>query len=604
MTKLDPQVPEGALAGAWDRSCASPTPAAAERGQFRILVVGTGLAGATAAATLAGLGYRVRAFCLEDSPRRAATATVPEGLSPVGMETATAAVAERFAAILAGGDYRARPANVCRLAQLAPGLLARAAALGVPPAGGGQTGQHLLAAACRALGEQAQAGRLELFPYHELLDLVVVEGRVCGIVTRNLLSGELRSYTGQAVVLATGGYANVYFASACPPGSNATALLRAWKRGAFFANPSLIQAHPYCLEPAHPGAAARPFVPASLALPERVWVPRQPGDPRLPEAIPAADRRYCFSGPTLPAGAQGVPAPLACRTLWQLGARGEGVGASGRAVYLDLPQDVAAGDGPGHPAAVAAAFGQRLGLKLEPGAALPVSPAPYRSLGGLWVDYRLMSNLPGLFVAGAANGTSHGANLLGANGLLQSLADGMEILPQTVGAWLAAASPRLLEPEHPACRQAEAAVQERLARLLALPGHRTPREFHEALGKLLWEHCGPCRNEAGLRRCLGLLPQLREEFWQDARVGGRGDELNQALERAGRVADFLELAELMVQDALWRRESCGQHYREDLGAGRDDARFGCIAAWECTGDGAAPQLHREELPPGPGGTER
>ncbi|NLC57589.1 MAG: fumarate reductase/succinate dehydrogenase flavoprotein subunit [Armatimonadetes bacterium] len=622
---LDAKVPDGPLEAKWDRhrdhlKLVSP----ANKRKYTVIVVGTGLAGASAAASLGELGYQVLSFCFQDSPRRAHSIAAQGGINAAkNYPNDGDSVYRLFYDTIKGGDFRAREANVYRLAQVSASIIDQCVAQGVPFAreyggylanrsfGGaqvsrtfyarGQTGQQLLLGAYSALMRQASTGRVKILPRREMLDLVVVDGVARGIVVRNLVTGGLETYVADAVCLATGGYANVFYLSTNAKGCNVTAAWRAHRRGAFFANPCYTQIHPTCIPVAGDYQSKLTLMSESLRNDGRVWVPKTPGDTRRPEQIPEAERDY-FLERKYPSFGNLVPRDVASRNAKEQCDAGKGIGPGGRGVYLDF-SDAIKRDG-------LAAIRERYGnlfdmyheITAEDAYTVPmrIYPAPHYTMGGLWVDYNLMSNLPGLFVLGEANFSDHGANRLGASALMQGLADGYFILPYTIGDYLASAKLTALDTDHASFRDAEREVSERLSRLLAIKGKRTVDSFHRELGVMLWNQCGMARNEAGLKELLQRIPALREEFWENVTVPGSPGTLNQTLERAGRVADFLEFAELLVLDALERRESCGGHFREESQteegeALRDDEHFCHVAAWEFRGVGETPVLHKEPL---------
>ena len=626
---LDSRIPDGPLAEKWSRhrfELALVNPANKRR--YSIIVVGTGLAGAAAAATLAELGYRVASFCIQDSPRRAHSIAAQGGINAAkNYANDGDSVYRLFYDTVKGGDYRAREANVYRLAELSNLIIDHCVAQGVPFAreyggllanrsfGGaqvarafyarGQTGQQLLLGAYGALSRQVAAGAVELHPRHEMLDLVLIDGAARGIVTRDLVSGRLESHVADAVVLATGGYGNLYFLSTNAKASNVTAPWRAHKRGALFANPCFVQIHPTCIPVSGAHQSKLTLMSESLRNDGRVWVPKRQGDARPPAAIPEAERTY-FLERRYPAFGNLVPRDVASRAAKEVCDRGYGVGPTGQAVYLDLRDAIARLGRDG----VERKYGNVLQMYEqitgESGYQTPlrIFPAVHYTMGGLWVDYNLMSNVPGLFVIGEANFSDHGANRLGASALMQGLADGYFILPHTIGGYLAGAAPPAADPGHAACRDAERAAQARTELLLgasgARGGGRTVDYFHRALGRCMWDHCGMARSAAGLRQAAAEVAELRDRFRREVSVPGSGTDLNQPLERAGRVADFLEFAELVIQDALDRNESCGSHFREEHQTAdneplRNDADCAYVAAWEHRGVGQPAALHREPL---------
>lgn len=623
--RLDARVPGGPLAEKWERHrfemrLVSP----ANRRRFRIIVVGTGLAGASAAATLGEQGYEVLTFCLQDSPRRAHSIAAQGGINAAkNYQNDGDSVYRLFYDTIKGGDYRSREANVYRLAELSLAIIDQAVAQGVPFAreygglldnrsfGGaqvsrtfysrGQTGQQLLLGAYQSLMRQVHAGTVRIFPRREMLDLVVAGGRARGIIARNLITGALERYEAGAVLLATGGYGNLYFLSTNAVNSNTTAIWRAYKRGAFFANPCFTQIHPTCIPVSGEHQSKLTLMSESLRNDGRVWVPKNKGDRRPPGQIPEEERDYYLER-RYPAFGNLVPRDVASRAAKAVCDEGRGVGETGLAVYLDfadalkrLGREVIA-DRYGN------LFQMYQKITDEDPYTVPmrIYPAIHYTMGGLWVDYDLMSTIPGLFVLGEANFSDHGANRLGASALMQGLADGYFIAPATVAGYLAGTQLERISTSHPAFEEAEEAVRTRIGRLLAVKGTRTAREIHRELGSLLWNRAGMSRNETGLKEVLEDVPRLRDEFWHSVSVPGSGEELNQALEYAGRVADYLEFAELLALDALERRESCGGHFREeyqtpDNEALRDDENFAHVAAWEFAGEGRRPVRHEEQL---------
>ncbi|HKA61666.1 MAG TPA: fumarate reductase/succinate dehydrogenase flavoprotein subunit [Methylomirabilota bacterium] len=624
-TVLAARMPPGPLATRWERyrnELALIGPA--RRRLHSVLVVGTGLAGAAAAATLSELGYRVRCLVFHDSARRAHSVAAQGGINAAkNYQNDGDSVERLFHDTLEGGDFRAREANVYRLAELSARIIDHAVAQGVPFAreygghlanrsfGGalvsrtfyarGQTGQQLLLGAYGELAKEEAAGGVTVLARREMLDLVVVDGRARGVVARDLVSGTLEVHTADAVVLATGGYANVYFRSTNAKASNATAIWRANRRGAAFANPSFVQFHPTCLPATGEHRAKLTLMSESLRNDGRLWVPRRAGDDRRPEAIPEAERDY-FLEHRYPRFGNLVPRDLGSRACKAMCDDGHGVGPGGRAVYLDLT-DAAHRLGP-------AVLRERYGNLFEMykhltgddplRGAMTIAPAAHYSMGGLWVDYDLMSTVPGLFVIGEANFSDQGANRLGASGLMQGLADGYFILPHTLAGYLDGARLAPVADDGAEARAARADVRARVRALLASGGRRTATDFHRALGRVMWEACGIERSREGLTKAIDEVAALREAFWQDLAVPGEAGELNQELERAGRVADFLELGELMCRDALAREESCGCHFRvehqtADGEARRDDDRFSHVAAWTPATPGHAPTRLVEAL---------
>jgi len=622
---LDARIPAGTLAEKWDhRRFTAGLVNPSNRRKYRVLVVGSGLAGASAAATLGELGYDVDCFCFQDSPRRAHSIAAQGGINAAkNYRNDGDSVRRLFYDTVKGGDFRSREANVYRLAQISVAIIDQCVAQGVPFAreyggllanrsfGGaqvsrtfyarGQTGQQLLLGAYQALERQVGVGQVAMHPRSEMLDLVVADGRARGIVTRDLVSGGVRAWPGDAVVLATGGYGNVYYLSTNAKGCNATAVWRAHKRGAAFANPCFTQIHPTCIPVSGEHQSKLTLMSESLRNDGRVWVPKQKSDRRPPNEIPESERDYYLER-KYPSFGNLAARDVSSRAAKEVCDEGRGVGPGGRGVYLDFSDALRRlGE-----AGIRERYGnlfemyERITDEHPYLAPMRIYPAVHYTMGGLWVDYDLMSTIPGLFVLGEANFSDHGANRLGASALMQGLADGYFILPNTICDYLAAAKPSEMEVDTVPFREAEAAVGARTQRLLAVRGKRTADSIHRDLGELLWNECGMSRNEAGLKRALARIPELRAEFWKDVNVPGSDTELNQALEKAGRVADFLELAELMCVDALHRRESCGAHFREesqtaDGEALRNDANFAYVAAWEYTGEGRPPVLHQEKL---------
>jgi succinate dehydrogenase / fumarate reductase flavoprotein subunit len=622
---LDPKIPPGPLAAKWTNhrnhiKLVSP----ANKRKFHVLVVGSGLAGASAAATLAELGYTVSCFCYQDSARRAHSIAAQGGINAAkNYQNDGDSVYRLFYDTIKGGDFRSREANVYRLAEVSADIIDQCVAQGVPFAreyggllenrsfGGaqvsrtfycrGQTGQQLLLGAYQALSRQIHAGQVKMYPQTEMLDLVVVNGRAVGIVTRNLVTGRVESFAGDAVILATGGYSNVFFLSTNAAGCNVTATFRAHKRGAFFANPCYTQIHPTCIPVTGEHQFKLTLMSESLRNEGRIWVPKREGDTRHPIDIPEAERDYYLER-KYPSFGNLAPRDIASRAAKEVCDEGRGVGPGGRGVYLDFADAIRRLGKPAIEDKYGNLFDMYRQITGENGYERPmrIYPAPHYTMGGLWVNYNLMSNLPGLFVLGEANFSDHGANRLGASALMQGLADGYFIIPYTIGDFFATAAQAKVTTDHAEFRRAEAEVAERTQKLLSIRGKKTPIEFHRELGRLMWNYCGMARTAEGLKKALGQVPELREEFWRNVIVPGSGQELNQALERAGRVADFLEFAELLCADALQRNESCGGHFREeyqypDGEARRNDDEYMYVAAWEHTGVGQPPKLHKEPL---------
>ncbi|KYF48868.1 succinate dehydrogenase [Sorangium cellulosum] len=623
--QLNAKIPEGPIEKKWDQhrfnlKLVNP----ANKRKYTILVVGTGLAGGAASATLAELGYNVKSFCFQDSPRRAHSIAAQGGINAAkNYQNDGDSIYRLFYDTVKGGDYRAREANVYRLAQISVNIIDQCAAQGVPFAreyggvlanrsfGGaqvsrtfyarGQTGQQLLLGAYQALERQIGLGKVKMYPRTEMLDLIVVDGKARGLVTRNLITGALETHLGDAVVLASGGYGNVFFLSTNAKGSNATAIWRAHKRGALFGNPCFTQIHPTCIPVSGDYQSKLTLMSESLRNDGRIWVPTNPGDTRPPELIPEGERDYYLER-RYPSFGNLVPRDVASRAAKAVCDEGRGVGPTRLGVYLDFSDAIRRLG----KAAIAERYGnlfdmyERITGDDPYSVPMRIYPAIHYTMGGLWVDYNLMSTIPGMFVLGEANFSDHGANRLGASALMQGLADGYFIIPYTIGDYLASTKLERVDDLHPAVRDAERDAGERLNRLLAANGSRTADSFHRELGKIMWEQCGMARNASGLKGALARIPELREQFHRDVRVSGTGTGLNQELEKAARVADFFELAELMCRDALYREESCGGHFREEHQtpegeAKRDDENFTYVAAWGWRGEGQAQELYKEPL---------
>jgi succinate dehydrogenase / fumarate reductase flavoprotein subunit len=622
---LDGKIPAGPIAEKWDRhkfemKLVNP----ANKRKYTVIVVGTGLAGASAASSLGELGYNVLNFCIQDSPRRAHSIAAQGGINAAkNYQNDGDSIYRLFYDTVKGGDYRSREANVYRLAQTSVSIIDQCVAQGVPFAreygglldnrsfGGaqvsrtfyarGQTGQQLLIGAYQSLMRQVHDKRVRLFARREMLDVVIIDGKARGIVVRNLVTGELERYVGDAVILATGGYGTAYYLSTNAVNSNVTAAWRAHKRGALFANPCYTQIHPTCIPVSGEHQSKLTLMSESLRNDGRVWVPKKKGDKRPPDQIPEEDRDYYLER-KYPSFGNLVPRDVASRNAKQAADEGRGVGESGLAVYLDFKDAI-----------------QRIGVETikekygnlfqmyekitdEDPYKVPmrIYPAIHYTMGGLWVDYNLMSTIPGLHVLGEANFSDHGANRLGASALMQGLADGYFVIPYTIGDYLASNTLPKVTTDHAAFKEASDSAQKQINELLSIKGTKTIRQFHRALGAILWDDVGMARTEASLRRALEAIPKLREEFWHEVSVPGDPNNLNQSLEYAGRVADYLEFAELLAYDALHRRESAGGHFREesqtpDGEALRDDEHFSYVAAWEFKGVGKLPELHKEEL---------
>lgn len=623
--KLESKIPPGPLKEKWDyqrfnMKLVNP----ANKRKYKIIVVGTGLAGASAAATLGELGYQVQAFCFQDSARRAHSIAAQGGINAAkNYPNDGDSIMRLFYDTLKGGDFRAREANVYRLAQISNSIIDQCVAQGVPFAreysgylanrsfGGaqvsrtfyarGQTGQQLLLGAYQALSRMVRQKKVQLKCRAEMLDLVVIDGHAKGIIARDLVTGKITRHAADAVVLATGGYSNVFYLSTNAKGCNVTATYRAYKKGAFFANPCFTQIHPTCIPVSGDYQSKLTLMSESLRNDGRVWVPKKPRDKRNPKEIPEEERDYLLER-KYPSYGNLAPRDIASRSVKEVCDAGLGVGELGQGVYLDLTESI-----------------QRLGIDVirerydnllqmyekitgEDPYKVPmrIYPAVHYTMGGLWVDYNLMSNLPGLFVIGEANFSDHGANRLGASALMQGLADGYFILPYTIADYLTKIKPGQVKTEQVEFQKSEKEIEHQIAKLLSIKGKKTVDEFHRELGKIMWEYCGMARNEQGLKKALQLIPQVRERFWKEVNVLGSNQSLNQSLEKAGRVADFLEFAELLCLDALERQESCGGHFRtefhtSDGEALRNDEKFAYVAAWQYPGPGQKPVLHKEPL---------
>ncbi|RLT39175.1 MAG: fumarate reductase/succinate dehydrogenase flavoprotein subunit [Chloroflexi bacterium] len=622
---LDGAVPGGALTEKWDQhrfdmKLINP----ANRRRFKVIIVGTGLAGASAAASLGEMGYQVEAFFYQDSARRAHSVAAQGGINGAkNYRNDGDSVFRLFYDTIKGGDYRSREANVYRLAQVSNSIIDQCVAQGVPFAreyggmldnrsfGGaqvsrtfyarGQTGQQLLLGAYQALERQVHAGTVKLHSRNEMLDLVLVNGRARGIITRDMLTGAIQRHAADVVVLGTGGYSNVYYLSTNAKGCNATAIWRAHKRGAYFSNPCFTQIHPTCIPPAGEHQSKLTLMSESLRNDGRIWVPRKVGETRNAAEIPEAERYY-FLEEKYPSFGNLVPRDVASRNAKVVVDEGRGVGPLKNGVYLDLSQATARLGQPVIKERYGNLFDMYERITGEDPYSLPmrIYPALHYTMGGLWVDYNLQSNIPGLFVIGEANFSDHGANRLGASALMQGLADGYFVLPYTLPNYLAAAKLDKVSVDDEPFRAVAAEVNGRTEKLLSINGSRSVDSFHRELGHLMWDYCGMERNEAGISKALELLPALREEFWQNVKVPGAAADLNQSLEMAGRVADFLELGELLALDALNRTESCGAHFRSESQtpegeALRKDDEFAYVAAWESTGKPGAPILNKEPL---------
>jgi succinate dehydrogenase / fumarate reductase flavoprotein subunit len=623
--KLDSKVPGGPLEGKWDRhrfelKLVNP----ANKRKFEIIVVGTGLAGASASATLAELGYNVKTFCIQDSPRRAHSIAAQGGINAAKNYPGDGdSIWRLFYDTIKGGDFRAREANVYRLAQISNHIIDLCAAQGVPFAreyggllanrsfGGaqvartfyarGQTGQQLLLGAYHAMMRQVQAGKIKMFPRREMVDLVVVNDQARGIIVRNLITGQLESHAAHAVVLASGGYGNVYFLSTNGMNGNVSAIWRAHKKGALLANPSFTQIHPTCI-PVHGTYQSKlTLMSESLRNDGRVWVPMQSGDKRQPNDIPEPERDYYLER-KYPSFGNLVPRDVASRNAKDICDQGKGVGPTGYAVYLDFKEAIKRDGVEGIKKKYGNLFQMYERITGENPYETPmmIYPAIHYTMGGLWVDYNLMSTIPGLFVLGEANFSDHGSNRLGASALMQGLADGYFVIPYTIGGYLAGTRFPEVNESHPAFQESARGATEAIEKLLALKGKRTVADFHRELGRIMWENCGMSREETGLLKAKERIPALREEFWKNVNVPGSASDLNQSLERANRVADYLEFAQLMIEDALSREESCGCHFNvayqtDDHEAQRNDETCSYVAAWEFNGVGKPATLHKEPL---------
>lgn len=622
---LDSKIPDGPLADKWTKhkfSLKLVNPA--NKRKYNIIVVGTGLAGASAAASLAELGYNVQAFCFQDSPRRAHSIAAQGGINAAkNYPNDGDSVYRLFYDTIKGGDYRAREGNVYRLAEVSVNIIDQCVAQGVPFAreygglldnrsfGGsqvsrtfyarGQTGQQLLLGAYSSLSRQIHAGKVTMHTREEMLDLVMIDGEAKGIVTRNLGTGKIDTHAAHAVLLCTGGYGNVFFLSTNAQGSNVTAAWRAHKHGALFANPCFTQIHPTCIPVSGDHQSKLTLMSESLRNDGRVWVPKAQGDKRVPSQIPEDERDY-FLERRYPSFGNLVPRDVASRNAKEQCDAGKGVGISGLAVYLDFAESI----GRLGEDAVRAKYGNLFDMYAQITGdnpykeAMRIYPAVHYTMGGLWVDYNLMTTIPGLYALGEANFSDHGANRLGASALMQGLADGYFVIPNTIGDYLATIGPKAVDKNNPAFAEAKAKVEAQTEKLLSIKGTKTVSEYHRELGHIIWDYCGMARNAEGLKKAQIMVQELRADFWKNVNVSGTNEELNQQLERAGRVADFLELGELMIVDALDRSESCGGHFREesqteDGEALRNDNDFCYVAAWEYKGDNKPEVLHKEIL---------
>ncbi|GFO61254.1 succinate dehydrogenase flavoprotein subunit [Geomonas silvestris] len=622
---LDGKCPKGPIQTSWDRhrfdlKLVNP----ANKRKYKILVVGTGLAGGAAAASLGELGYNVEAFCYQDSARRAHSIAAQGGINAAkNYPNDGDSIYRLFYDTIKGGDFRAREADVWRLAQVSNNIIDQCVAQGVPFArdyagyldnrsfGGaqvsrtfyarGQTGQQLLLGAYSALARQVKAGSVKLFQRTEMLDLVVVDGEAKGITVRDLVTGEIRTHVGDAVVLATGGYVNVFYLSTNAMGCSVTATWRAHKKGAFFANPCYTQIHPTCIPQSGEHQSKLTLMSESLRNDGRCWAPKKKGDNRPPNEIPEEDRDYYLER-KYPSFGNLAPRDIASRAAKEQCDEGRGVGPGGRGVNLDFADSIKRLGEDTIRARYGNLFEMYEKITDENAYKVPMRmyPAPHYSMGGLWVDYNCESNVPGLFVLGEANFSVHGANRLGASALMQGLADGYFVIPYTIANYLAKTKPGAVKADNPECKKSIEDIKAQTNKFLSINGKKTVSEFHRELGKIMWENVGMARSEESLKDALKKIPVLREEFWKNVKVTGKGEELNQQLENAGRVADFLEFAELMSKDALHRNESCGGHFRvehqmPDGEAKRNDEDYCYAAAWEFKGVGNEPELHKEPL---------
>ncbi|MEQ8520157.1 MAG: fumarate reductase/succinate dehydrogenase flavoprotein subunit [Cytophagales bacterium] len=622
---LDSKIPEGPLAEKWNRhkfniKLVNP----ANKRKYDVIVVGTGLAGASAAATLAELGYNVKAFCFQDSPRRAHSIAAQGGINAAkNYQNDGDSVYRLFYDTVKGGDYRSREANVYRLAEVSVDIIDQCVAQGVPFAreyggyltnrsfGGaqvsrtfyarGQTGQQLLLGAYSQMSRQISTGKIQMFPRTEMLDVVVVDGKARGIVVRNLITGKIESHSAHAVLLCTGGYGNVFYLSTNAMGSNATAAWRAYKKGANFANPCFTQIHPTCIPVTGTHQSKLTLMSESLRNDGRVWVPKKEGDKRPPNEIPDDERDYYLER-KYPSFGNLVPRDVASRNAKMVCDDGKGVNESGLAVYLDF-RDAIKRDGED---VIRAKYGnlfqmyEKITDENPYKVPMKIYPAVHYTMGGLWVDYNLSTSIPGLYALGEANFSDHGANRLGASALMQGLADGYFVIPYTVGDYLATLPYEKVDIDHPEFKKAEEDVKNKIKTLLSINGKKTVDEIHRELGKIMWDYCGMSRTKEGLEKALKMVQELRKEFWQNVKVIGSNEELNMTLEKANRVADFLELGELMIRDAHDRNESCGGHFREEYQtpegeALRDDENFSYVSAWKYAGDDKDPVLEKENL---------
>ncbi len=624
MAKLESKVPDGPIESKWtEQKFHMKLVNPANKRKHSVIVVGTGLAGASAAASMGELGYKVKAFCVHESPRRAHSVAAQGGINAAkNYQNDGDSTHRLFYDTIKGGDFRSREANVYRLAELSVQIIDQAVASGVPLAreyggllanrsfGGaqvsrtfyarGQTGQQLLYGAYQSMMRQVDLGNVELRTRREMLDIVVIDGKARGIIVRNLLTGEIESYEADAVVIASGGYSNVFYLSTNAMACAVTAAWKAHKRGAYFANPCFTQIHPTCIPVHGENQSKLTLMSESLRNDGRVWVPKKKGDKRPADQIPEEERDYYLER-IYPSFGNLAPRDIASRQAKYRIDEGHGVGDTGQAVYLDFKDAIKRlGED-----AISERYGNLFQMYEKITGENPykmpmrIYPAPHYTMGGLWVDYNLMSTVPGLFVAGEANFSDHGANRLGASALMQGLADGYFVIPYTVGDYIAGAKPEKVSVTHEAFKVATESVQNNIQKLMSIKGTRSVESFHKELGRIMWDYCGMGRNAEGLKKAIGLIQKLREEFWSNVRVPGEANFVNQELEKAGRVADYIELGELMCRDALDRNESCGGHYRDEFQidgeALRNDEKFAYVAAWEWKGVGSNPELHKENL---------
>lgn len=626
MSKLNSKIPDGPLADKWTKHKASlKLVNPANKAKLDIIVIGTGLGGSSSASSLGELGYNVKVFSYQDSPRRAHSVAAQGGINAAkNYKNDNDSIYRLFYDMIKGGDFRAREANVYRAAEVSNLVIDHYTALGVPFArdyggtidnrsfGGvqvsrtfyakGQTGQQCLLGAYSALTRQIKAGTVTMYPRRELLDIVIIDGKARGIITRNMLTGEIERHSAHAVVLATGGYGTIYYLSTLALNSNASAAWKAHRKGALFANPSFVQIHPTSIPVLNSYQSKLTLMSESLRNDGRVWVPKQQKDPRKPNDIPEEERDYYLER-RYPAFGNLVPRDVASRAAKERCDAGFGVGSTGLSVYLDF-RDAIKKKGK---EAIENSYGNLFDMYEKISGESPyetpmrIYPAGHYTMGGLWVDYNLMTTIPGLYAVGESNFSDHGANRLGASSLMQCSGDGYFILPYTITDYLAddIRTPRI-QTNLPEFEKAEKEAKDKINKLLSINGKETATSFHKRLGKIMWDYCGMVRNEEGLKKALVLIKELEEEFWKNLKVTGTNEELNQELEKAGRVADFFELGKLLCMDALNRKESCGAHFREesqtDTGeAKRDDDHYSYVAAWEYKGEGQEPELHKEEL---------